>query len=98
MPISPIEKVRTSSRAIARLEDLAVEAAGEGPVEVAVQHLRAPERAEAPAERLSERLSERMPSLVELRVVEVRAVIGAHVEPGMLGLTVTAPPPAPSCG
>ncbi|SEF67756.1 EDD domain protein, DegV family [Nonomuraea solani] len=84
--ISLLEKVRTASRAIARLEDLAVQAAGEGPVEVAVQHLGATERAEA----LAERLSKRLPGLVELRVMEVGAVIGAHVGPGMLGLTVTS--------
>ncbi|WP_433439781.1 DegV family protein [Nonomuraea sp. CA-141351] len=84
--ISLLEKVRTSSRAIARLEDLAVHAAGEGPVEVAVQHLGARERAEALAERLPKRLAD----LVELRVMEVGAVIGAHVGPGMLGLTVTS--------
>ncbi|TDD03568.1 DegV family protein [Nonomuraea deserti] len=84
--ISLLEKVRTSSRAIARLEDLAVEAAGKGPVEVAVQHLQARERARA----LAERLSKRMPSWAELRVVEVGAVIGAHAGPGMLGLTVAA--------
>ncbi|MFI7634379.1 DegV family protein [Nonomuraea sp. NPDC049400] len=82
--ISLLEKVRTSSRAIARLEDLAVRAAGEGPVEVAVQHLGARERAEALAERLPKRLA----GLVELRVVELGAVIGAHVGPGTLGLTV----------
>lgn len=87
--ISLLEKVRTSSRAIARLEDLAVEAAGEGPVEVAVQHLAARERAEV----LAERLHKRMPGLRALRVVEVGAVIGAHVGPGMLGLTVTTPDP-----
>ncbi|MEO3884026.1 DegV family protein [Nonomuraea sp. B5E05] len=84
--ISLLEKVRTSSRAIARLEDLVVQAAGAGPVEVAVQHLRARERARA----LADRLSRRMPARAELRVVEVGAVIGAHVGPGMLGLTVTA--------
>ncbi|WP_345572548.1 DegV family protein [Nonomuraea rosea] len=84
--ISLLEKVRTSSRAIARLEDLAVEAAGEGPVEVAVQHLRARERAEA----LAERLPKRIAGLVELRVVEMGAVIGVHVGPGMLGLTVAS--------
>nr|SBO93469.1 Hypothetical protein DUF194, DegV family [Nonomuraea gerenzanensis] len=89
-----LEKVRTSSRAIARLEDLAVQAAGEGPVEVAVQHLAARERAEA----LAERVRKRVPGLRDLRVVEVGAVIGVHVGPGMLGLTVTtsgpqAPPP-----
>ncbi|MEU6780915.1 DegV family protein [Nonomuraea angiospora] len=87
--ISLLEKVRTSSRAIARLEDLAVHAAGEGPVEVAVQHLGASDRAEALAERLPKRLA----GLVELRVVEVGAVIGVHVGPGMLGLTVTSGTP-----
>lgn len=83
--ISLLEKVRTSARAIVRLEDLAVQAAGEGRVEVAVQHLAARARAEA----LAERLPKRVPGLMELRVVEVGPVIGAHVGPGMLGLTVT---------
>ncbi|MDF2712309.1 MAG: DegV family protein [Nonomuraea muscovyensis] len=84
-----LEKVRTATRAIARLEDLAVGAAeqGGGPVEVAVQHLGAPSRAEA----LAERLSARLPRLTQLRVVEVGAVIGVHVGPGMLGLTVCLP-------
>ncbi|WP_328807802.1 DegV family protein [Nonomuraea antri] len=83
--ITLLEKVRTSARAIARLEDLAVAAAGDGPVEVAVQHLAARERAEA----LAERLPKRLPGLVELRVVEMGTVIGVHVGPGLLGLTVT---------
>ncbi|RVX38166.1 DegV family protein with EDD domain [Nonomuraea polychroma] len=83
--ISLLEKVRTATRAIARLEDLAVQAAGAGPVEVAVQHLAARARAEA----LAERLPKRVPGLMDLRVVEVGPVIGAHVGPGMLGLTVT---------
>ncbi|MEV0591057.1 DegV family protein [Nonomuraea cavernae] len=85
--VSLLEKVRTSARAIARLEDLAVQAAGPEPVEVAVQHLGARERAES----LAERLPKRLPGLVDLRVVEVGAVIGVHVGPGMLGLTVTLP-------
>ncbi|HEX4814324.1 MAG TPA: DegV family protein [Nonomuraea sp.] len=83
--ISLLEKVRTSTRALARLEDLAVQAAGTGPVEVAVQHLAAPARAQT----LAERLPQRIPGLADLRVVEVGPVIGAHVGPGMLGLTVT---------
>ncbi|WP_443177943.1 DegV family protein [Nonomuraea sp. 3N208] len=82
--ISLLEKVRTPTRAIGRLEDLAVQAAGTGPVEVAVQHLAARPRAEA----LAERLPKRVPGLVHLRVVEVGLAIGAHVGPGMLGLTV----------
>ncbi|MER6507177.1 DegV family protein [Nonomuraea sp. NPDC001636] len=85
--ISLLEKVRTSGRAIARLEDLAVEAAVElGGAGVAVQHMGARGRAEA----LGGRLSKRVAGVREVRVVEVGAVIGAHVGPGMLGVTVTA--------
>ncbi|QYC39730.1 DegV domain-containing protein [Nonomuraea coxensis DSM 45129] len=83
--ISLLEKVRTATRAIARLEDLAVQAAGDGPVDLAVQHLAARPRAEA----LAERLRKRLPALADLQVVEVGPVIGVHVGPGMLGLTIT---------
>ncbi|GAA3151213.1 DegV family protein [Planomonospora alba] len=83
--IAPLEKVRTSTRAIARLEDLAVRAAGDGPVEAAVQHISSPSRAEA----LAERLSRRLPGAARVAVVEVGAVIGAHSGPGMLGVTVS---------
>lgn len=87
--IVPLEKVRTASRAIARLEDLAVEAAGTGPVEVAVQHLAAQSRADT----LAARLRRRIPALADLIVVEVGPVIGAHVGPGMLGITISAGEP-----
>ncbi|SEU16193.1 DegV family protein [Nonomuraea wenchangensis] len=83
--ISLLEKVRTATRAIARLEDLAVQAAGDEPVDLAVQHLAARPRAEA----LAERLRKRLPALADLQVVEVGPVIGVHVGPGMLGLTIT---------
>ena len=83
--IVPLEKVRTVTRAIARLEDLVVETAGNDPVEIAVQHLSARGRAEA----LAERLAQRLPKLTGLRVLEVGAVIGVHVGPGSLGVTVS---------
>ncbi|MBU7599033.1 DegV family protein [Streptomyces sp. P38-E01] len=84
--IQPLEKVRTASRAIARLEELTVAraAALEVPVEVAVHHLAASERAEA----LAENLRERVGDLVNLHVSEVGAVIGAHTGPGLLGAVV----------
>ncbi|MGW5259602.1 DegV family protein [Microbispora sp. NPDC004025] len=82
--IGVLEKVRTASRALARLEDLAVEAAGDRPVDVAVQHLMAAERAEA----LTKELTARLPRLVRLWVAEIGPVLGAHVGPGMLGVTV----------
>ncbi|WP_346174349.1 DegV family protein [Streptomyces cuspidosporus] len=79
------EKVRTASRAIARLEEIVVERAGRSPVDIAVQHLAASDRATA----LAERLRERVPGLAELYVSEVGAVIGAHTGPGLLGAVVS---------
>jgi DegV family protein with EDD domain len=83
--IEPLEKVRTSARAIARLEELAVERAGEGPLDVAVHHLANPDRAAV----LAERLRARLPELRHLHVSEVGAVVGAHVGPGMLAVVVS---------
>jgi DegV family protein with EDD domain len=98
--VVPLEKVRTSGRALNRLVQRAVEAAGEGPALVAVHHLAAPER----ADRLAAELRERLPDLGELYVSELGAAIGAHVGPGAVGIVVVpgtagqvpdeAPPPA----
>ncbi len=82
--IVPLEKVRTTSRAIARLVDLAVAAAGDGPVSLAVHHLATPQR----AAELAERLEERLPGSNGCLISEVGAVIGAHTGPGVLGVVV----------
>jgi fatty acid-binding protein DegV len=50
--IAPLEKVRTASKALARLEDIAVERAGDGPVDLAVHHLAAQDKASALLDRL----------------------------------------------
>ncbi|WP_367136296.1 MULTISPECIES: DegV family protein [Streptomyces] len=78
------EKVRTASKAIARLEEIAVERAAAAPVDIAVHHLAAPDR----ATELADRLRERLPALEELHVSEVGAVIGAHTGPGLLAVVV----------
>ena len=83
--IAPLEKVRTASKALARLEDLAVERAGDGPVDVAVHHLVAADK----ASELAERLLARIPGLDSVHVSEVGAVVGAHVGPGLLGVVVS---------
>ncbi|MFC0555466.1 DegV family protein [Planotetraspora thailandica] len=83
--ITVVEKVRTASRAIARLKDLVIGAAAGEPVDVAVQHLMAPARAEA----LAQSLGARMPKLARMIVSEVGPVLGAHVGPGLLGVTVS---------
>ena len=82
--IAPREKVRTSARALARIVELAVEAAGAGPADVAVHHLAAPERAQG----LADALDERVPGLGTLHVSEVGAVVGAHVGHGALAVVV----------
>ena len=82
--IAPLEKVRTASKALARLEDLAVQRAGDGAVDLAVHHLAAPDK----AARLAERLQARLPGAASLHVSEVGAVVGAHVGPGLLGVVV----------
>lgn len=83
--IVQLDKVRTSSRAIARLEEIAITAAGGRMVDIAVSHLANEQRARA----LANRLSERIPNIGELVVNEVGAVIGAHVGPGMLAVVVS---------
>jgi DegV family protein with EDD domain len=82
--VVPLEKVRTAARADNRLVQRAVDAAGDGPVSVAVHHLSAGER----AERLAAELRERLPGLRELHVSELGAAIGAHVGPGAVGVVV----------
>jgi DegV family protein with EDD domain len=82
--ILPLEKVRTASKGVARLEALAVAAAGAGPVDLAVHHLAAPDRAVA----LAGRLRVQLPGLRDLYSSELGAVVGAHVGPGVLGVVV----------
>lgn len=83
-----LEKVRTAARAVSRLEDLAVEAAGTADVDLAVAHLANAERAED----LADRLRARVPGIHDMVVGEVGAVIGAHVGPGMLAVVVAPRP------
>lgn len=82
--IALLEKVRTTSKALARLEDVVAAEAGDVAVDVAVHHLAAPDRAEAMAARLRARL----PGLQSLHVSEVGAVVGAHVGIGLLGVVI----------
>ncbi|MEU6528148.1 DegV family protein [Streptomyces sp. NPDC046928] len=83
--IDLLEKVRTASKAIARLEEIAADRAGGAQVDIAVHHLAAHERASA----LADRLRTRVPGLADLHVSEVGAVIGAHTGPGLLGVVVS---------
>lgn len=90
--IGPFERVRTSGKALSRLEELAVEAAGDHQVEIAVAHLASPERAEALAEKLTARLAAGLDGRT-VSVGEIGAVLGAHVGPGMVAVTVAVRTP-----
>jgi DegV family protein with EDD domain len=85
--VGPFEKVRTAAKALSRLEELAVEAAGDAEVDVAVAHLASPDRATALAGRLADRLGGRLGQR-EVSVGEIGAVLGAHVGPGMVAVAV----------
>jgi DegV family protein with EDD domain len=87
--VVPLEKVRTTARAVNRLVQHAVEAADDAPVALAVHHLAAPER----AERLATDLRQQVSGLVELYVSELGAAIGAHVGPGAVGVVIAPSPP-----
>jgi DegV family protein with EDD domain len=79
------DKVRTAGRALAKLVDLAVEASGEGEVDIAVHHLEVPDRATSLADALIMRLGDR---LRDCYITEVGAVVAAHVGPGLAGVVV----------
>ena len=82
--IEPLERVRTSAKAMLRLQDIAVGAAGDEPVAVAIHHLAAANR----ADELAQALDLRLPKLDELVTTEVGAVVGAHTGPGMLAVVI----------
>ena len=93
--IRPLERVRTSSRALARLVELAVTAAtaataAGGVVDLAVQHLDSADRAQS----LARQLRERIENVGDLVVGELGAVVGAHVGPGTLAVVVSPRPPS----
>jgi fatty acid kinase fatty acid binding subunit len=86
------DRVRTTSRALTRLVDLAVEEMGSDPVEIAVHHLAAPDRAQMVLGALLRRAGERVRRSY---LTEVGAAVGAHVGPGLVGVVVHRLPEDP---
>jgi DegV family protein with EDD domain len=85
--VATLEKVRTAARALGRLEELAVQAAGEQPVDVCVAHLASGDRAAQLTDHLSSRLAANLDGR-EVWCGEIGPVLGAHVGPGMLAVCV----------
>lgn len=89
--IEPLERVRTTNKALGRLVQHAVSAVErlqEEPdldgVDVAVHHLDSRDRAET----LTEQLAEQLPLARRVLLVELGAAVGAHVGPGTLAAVV----------
>jgi DegV family protein with EDD domain len=79
------DKVRTASRALAKMVDLAVEAAGDAPVDVAVHHLGSSARAEEIMDAVASRLGV---AVRRTYVTEIGAAVAAHVGPGLVSVIV----------
>ena len=83
--VSPLARVPGTRRALNKLADLAAKRAGSHPSEVAISCFRPSDRELM----LAHELRERVADLRELLVVEASTVIGAHVGPGALSITVS---------
>jgi DegV family protein with EDD domain len=79
--MAPIERVRTSKRALERLVDYARQRKESGADGWVVQHIQAPDQAERLVERCREVFGNE-----PLYVSEVGPVLAAHAGPGMLGV------------
>lgn len=90
--VQPLERVRTTHKALERLQTVAREAVSRMDVsaglDIAVLHLDARDRAESVAEQISDQI----PEVSRLVVGEVGAVVGAHVGPGTVGIVVSPRP------
>lgn len=81
--IVPLEKQRTIARAVSRMAEIAGEYAGDGAADVIVQHCAAEDRAAD----LAATLRASLPN-AEVHLVEVGAVISAHVGLGTVSVAV----------
>lgn len=81
--IVPVERVRTESRVLARMSELALESIPEGG-EFFTQHIQAPDRVQVVIDTLSEALG-KGPGVP---LAEIGPVIGAHIGPGLIGVGV----------
>jgi DegV family protein with EDD domain len=82
--VAPLSRVPGAKRAMNKLVDLAAQRAGARPSEVAVSCFRPTDRELA----IVGQLRERIPNLRELSIVEASVVVGSHVGPGALSITV----------
>ncbi|MFG1792363.1 DegV family protein [Nocardia sp. NPDC049149] len=82
------EKVRTRSKAFAKLVAAAVDAAGDDGATIAVQHLGAEEAANT----VAAQLRDLVPGIRELIIAEFGPALGVHLGPGAVGVLVLPSP------
>jgi DegV family protein with EDD domain len=78
------ERHRTFSKALTKMVDAAVEAAGGQPVTVGVQHSGSPEL----AGELAAQLTDRLRVVTSELIVDLGPVLGCHVGPGAIGVVL----------
>jgi fatty acid-binding protein DegV len=83
--VAPLDRVLGTERALRKLVDRAVRKAGGNPVDVAIEHFGALDR----AEKLASRLGPKLPAAREITFTEVSSTIGVHLGPGAVGITVS---------
>ncbi|MGW4489046.1 DegV family protein [Amycolatopsis sp. NPDC004368] len=81
--VSPLARVPGTKRAMNRLVDLAVKTAGDQRVDIAVTRFGADET------EVVRRLRDRIPQIDDVVIGDASTVIGAHVGPGALSITVS---------
>ncbi|WP_243792544.1 DegV family protein [Saccharopolyspora gloriosae] len=83
--LEPLVKGRGPDRALKKAVRQAVSRAGDGQVDIGIEHFQYAERANEVAEQLKAQL----PQVRRVVIAETSAIIGAHAGPGALGLTVS---------
>ena len=83
--IEALERVRTKKKALDRLITLAEEQVGDGSASVGVMHASSPKEAQDFLDQIQLRLN-----CSRTMIVELSPVIGTHVGPGTIGLSVYA--------
>ncbi|HVK23472.1 MAG TPA: DegV family protein [Actinokineospora sp.] len=83
--VAPLEKVIGAARALRRLADTAVSRAEGRDVDVAVEHVGAPEQARA----LLDAIAPRIPRARAAIITEVSSALAIHLGPGALGITIS---------
>lgn len=88
--VTPLDKTLGAGRALRKMVDRAVHLAGDGAVDIAVEHIGADERVPGVVATLRNRVA----NVRELMPVSVTSIITAHVGPGAMGITISPVSPA----